>query len=278
MRLDAHQHFWQHDPVRANWITEDMTAIRRDFAPADLRPLLAAHGLGGCVVVQANQSEVENDFQLAHAAWHDFIKGLVSWVDLQAADVSECLIYYQQCKQLKSFRHVLQGEADRALMLRPAFRRGIAALAAGGFTYDMLILPDQLGGARELVVAFPYQHFVLDHLAKSPIRKQQRAEWEAGLRALAAHENVWCKVSGLVTEADWHRWQPANFRPYLDVVFDAFGAARTVFGCEGPVCEVAGGYAAVVSLAWQYVAALSDREQALFWGETAIDFYQLSVS
>lgn len=277
MRIDAHQHFWRYDQVCYDWITDDMAAIRRDFEPADLQPLLAAHNLDGCVVVQSEQTAAETALQLQRAAQHPWIKGVVGWIDLQAADVAEQLSYYQQFVALKGFRHVLQGETDRALMLRPAFRRGIAALAAGGFTYDLLILPDQLGHARELATAFPNQRFVLDHLAKPPIRTGQRARWEAGLRALAAQENVWCKVSGLVTEADWHQWQPTDFRPYLDVVLEAFGPGRLMFGSDWPVCEVAGGYGAVVGLARQYVAACSPQEQALFWGETATAFYQLSV-
>lgn len=275
MTLDAHQHCWHYDPVRYAWLSEDMAAIRRDFTPADLQPLLAAQNLDGCVLVESEPTEAETARLLHEAAQHEFIKGVVGWVDLQAANVTERLAYYQHFSKLKGFRHGLQAEADRALMLRPAFRRGIAALGASGFTFDLLILPDQLGYTRELAAAFPHQRFVLDHLAKPNIRGRQVAEWATALQALAAHENVWCKVSGLVTEADWHQWQPADFRPYLDVVFEAFGPARTMFGSDWPVCEVAGGYAAVVGLARQYVAAFSAREQELFWGETATSFYGL---
>ncbi len=275
MKIDAHQHFWQYDPMRDAWITPDMAAIQRSFGPQELQPLLAQHGFAGCVVVQSDQSEAENDFQLANARQHPFIKGVVGWVDLRAPDVAERLAHYRQFEQMKGFRHVLQGEADRALMLTPAFRRGLAALGPLGFTYDLLILPDQLAYAQQLVAAFPNQPFVLDHIAKPAIASGDLAAWAQGVRALAAHANVWCKVSGLVTEAAWHTWQPPDFRPYLDVVFEAFGPDRVMFGSDWPVCQVAGGYHAVVDLAQAYLAAFSASEQARFWGENAADFYKL---
>ncbi|TPG71847.1 amidohydrolase family protein [Hymenobacter nivis] len=275
MRIDAHQHFWQYNAQRDAWITPDMAAIRRDFGPDDLGPLLAQHGFGGCVAVQASQSEAETDWLLTLAAAHPFIKGVVGWVDLQAPDVAERLAYYQQFGKLKGFRHVLQGEADRALMLTPAFRRGLTALGPLGFTYDLLILPDQLRYAGQLAAAFPQQRFVLDHLAKPPIKAQEIDAWARDVRALAAHGNVWCKASGLLTEADWHAWQPQDFRPYLDVVFEAFGTGRVLFGSDWPVCNVAGGYAAAVGVAQGYVAALSASEQAGFWGGNAASFYSI---
>jgi L-fuconolactonase len=275
MRIDAHQHFWQYEPVRDAWINQEMAAIQRDFLPTDLQPLLARNGLDGCVVVQSDQSEAENEFQLANAAQHSFIKGVVGWVDLQAANVTEQLNYYSQFEKLKGFRHVLQGEANRALMLTPDFRRGIAALEPLNFTYDLLIFPDQLTYSQELVAAFPNQRFVLDHIAKPDIKAQQIDKWATNLKALAAHENVWCKVSGMVTEARWQAWQPCDFRPYLDTVFEAFGTSRVMFGSDWPVCEVAGGYDAVVQLAQDYLAEFSAHEQALFWGDTAAAFYRL---
>ncbi|MFD1875090.1 amidohydrolase family protein [Hymenobacter bucti] len=276
-RIDAHQHFWQFDPERDAWITLEMAAIRRDFLPADLQPLLQEHGLDGCVAVQASQSEAETDWLLALAATHDFIKGVVGWVDLQAPDVAERLGHYQQFAKLKGFRHVLQGEADRALMLQPAFRRGIGALAARGFTYDLLILPDQLGYAAELAGDFPYQPFVVDHIAKPPIKAREIDDWRQDIRQLAAHDNVCCKVSGLVTEADWQHWQPQDFAPYLDVVFAAFGPQRVLYGSDWPVCNVAGGYGRMYTLVADYVARLSAAEQAQFWGGNAARFYGLTI-
>jgi L-fuconolactonase len=275
MKIDAHQHFWQYEPVRDAWINQEMAVIQRDFLPTDLQPLLARNSLDGCVVVQSDQSEAENEFQLANAAQHSFIKGVVGWVDLQAENIADRLSYYSQFEKLKGFRHVLQGEANRALMLTPDFQRGIAALEPRNFTYDLLIFPDQLAYSRELVAAFPNQRFVLDHIAKPDIKGQQIDKWAADLKALAAHENVWCKVSGMVTEARWQAWQSCDLRPYLDTVFEAFGTSRVMFGSDWPVCEVAGGYDAVVQLAQDYLAGFSTQEQSLFWGDTATAFYSL---
>ncbi|MBC6607554.1 amidohydrolase family protein [Hymenobacter sp. BT188] len=274
-RIDAHQHFWHFEPARDAWITDEMAQLRRDFLPPESHSLFQRHGFDGCVAVQAAQSEAETDFLLALAAEHDFIKGVVGWVDLRANNIHERLAYYRQFAKLKGFRHILQGEADQALMLRPEFRRGIAALGQYGFTYDLLILSDQLLYAAELAGAFPKQTFVLDHIAKPGIKSGETEPWRRDLQMLAAHENVVCKVSGLLTEADWQRWQPIDFRPYLDVVFDAFGPKRVLFGSDWPVCEVAGGYSRTVSLLDDYLAAFSPTEQARFWGDNAVSFYNL---
>lgn len=277
-RIDAHQHFWRYSPTRESWITAEMAAIARDFLPPAVQPLLAAHGFAGAVAVQAHSSEAETDFLLGLAAAHSFIQGVVGWVDLQAADVADRLAHYRQFAQLKGFRAMLQGEANRALMLQPAFRRGLAALEPHGFTYDLLILPDQLPYAATLARALPNQRFVVDHLAKPPIKTQEIAAWAHDLRALAALDNVHCKVSGLVTEADWHHWQPSDFRPYLDVVFEAFGPARVLFGSDWPVCNVAGDYGAVVGLLENYLRPFSASEQAQVWGGNATHFYNLIPS
>ncbi|MBS1563799.1 MAG: amidohydrolase family protein, partial [Bacteroidetes bacterium] len=201
--IDAHQHFWRFDPVRDSWITDDMSVIQRDFMPEDLEPILKKHGIDGCVVVQSDQSEDETLFQVGNAAKHSFIKGVVGWTDLRAENVTERLSEYSQYNKLKGFRHVLQGEADRALMLQPAFKRGIAALQKYAFTYDILIFPDQLKYSSELVAAFPDQPFVIDHIAKPGIKAGVIDGWKEDMQAIARHENVYCKISGMVTEADW---------------------------------------------------------------------------
>jgi len=223
MKIDAHQHFWIFDPVRDSWIDESMAVIQRDFLPADLKPILDKHQIDGCVAVQADQSPAETDFLLQHAAKSDFIKAVVGWVDLRAENIEEQLADYNSIDKLKGFRHVLQGDPDRSLMLRPAFMHGIKELERYNFTYDILIFPDQLIYAEELTGAFPNQKFVIDHIAKPYIKKQEIADWAKDIAAVAKHENVWCKVSGMVTEADWQNWQEADFTPYLDVVFEAFG-------------------------------------------------------
>ncbi|WP_276091128.1 amidohydrolase family protein [Pedobacter sp. JY14-1] len=276
LKIDSHQHFWQYDPLRHSWISEEMSAIRRDFLPGDLAPLLDQQGIDGCIAVQADQTYEENDFLLGLAGQHDFIKGVVGWIDLQAPDIDEQLQHLQGFPKLKGFRHVLQGEADRQLMLRPAFMNGISKLDKYGFTYDILIFLDQLPYAAELVRRFPDQPFVLDHIAKPDIKGQQIDEWRNGITELAQYENVCCKVSGMVTEANWENWDNKDFSPYLDVVFNAFGTRRLMYGSDWPVCQVAGTYAKVAELAEYHTQALSGAEQELFWGGNAAQFYKIN--
>ena len=275
MKIDSHQHFWIFDPVRDSWIDESMAIIQRDFLPADLKPILDEHEIDGCVAVQADQSEAENEFLLKRAQENDFIKAVVGWVDLRSEAVDERLAYYGQFKKLKGFRHVLQGEKDRALMLKPAFMNGIWLLEKYDFTYDILIFPDQLVYAGEFVKSFPHQKFVIDHIAKPYIKKQELADWVKDIKTVAQEENVWCKVSGMVTEADWQSWQEADFEPYLDVVFEAFGSKRLMFGSDWPVCNVAGGYDKMISIVKNYVSRLSVEEQTAFWGNNAVEFYNI---
>lgn len=275
LRIDAHQHFWQFDPVRDSWITDDMKVIQQDFLPQQLQPVLEANGFDGCVLVQADQSEAQNDFMLQQAAGAPFIKGIVGWVDLQSPHVQQRLEYYRQYPVIKGFRHVLQGEADRELMLRPAFMNGIAALQAQNYTYDILIFPDQLPYIPQLVEAFPDMRFVVDHIAKPLIKKGEVADWKKDMEALARYSNVYCKVSGMVTEGDWQRWTEADFTPYLDVVTGAFGINRLLYGSDWPVCLVAGSYERMLGIVQAYYARFSAEEQAAFFGGNATRFYQL---
>jgi len=274
-RIDAHQHFWKYDPVRDNWITGDMHVLRKDFLPADLAPLLWEAKLDGSVVVQSDQSEEENHFQLEQAARNDFIKGVVGWVDLQATDLEEKLTYYRSFKKMKGFRHVLQGETQRDLMLTPAFMKGIGQLSAFGFTYDLLIFPDQLQYIPQLVSAFPDQSFVIDHLAKPGIKGKEISEWKKEIEAVAQFENVYCKVSGMVTEADWQHWKPEDFTPCLDVVTGAFGMKRLLYGSDWPVCLLAADYGQVLGIVNNYFSTFSSNERALFFGGNATRFYHL---
>ena len=275
IKIDTHQHFWKFDPVRDSWIDSSMAVIQRDFMPGDLKPILDKHGIDGCVAVQADQSETETNFLLELAENNDFIKGVVGWVDFRAADVGNRLDHYRQFNKLKGVRHVLQGEADRALMLSPAFTRGIRFLKPYDLTYDILIFPDQLGYTHQLIKTFEGTRFVVDHIAKPDIKNKNIEKWAVGIKALAKHENVYCKVSGMVTEADWQNWVLSDFEPYLDIIFEAFGAKRTMFGSDWPVCNVAGGYQQMLSIVKNYTAKLSADEQAQFWGLNAIDFYKL---
>lgn len=273
--IDAHQHFWKFDPIRDAWITEEMKVIQRDFRPEDLEPVLKENGVTGTVVVQSDQSETENKFQLQNAASHNFIKGIVGWIDLQAQNIEERLEYYQQFDKMKGFRHVLQGEEDRALMLKPNFKKGISLLSKFNYTYDILIYPDQLKYIPDFVAAFPNQKFVIDHLAKPYIKDKKIDDWKKEMEAIAVHENVYCKISGMVTEADWKNWKHDDFTPYLDVVVNAFGINRIMYGSDWPVCLCAASYADVLNITKKYFATFSLDEQELFFSKNAISFYHL---
>ena len=251
-QIDSHQHFWKYDPMRDAWITDDMAVIQRDFFPQDLDPLLKENGFDGCVIVQSDQSEVETHFQIQNAESHDFIKGVVGWVSLMAENVEQRLEYFSQFKKLKGFRHVLQGEPQRDFMLRPDFLNGLSLLEKYGFTYDILIFPDQLKFASEMVAKFPNQKFVLDHIAKPYIKDKKITGWDEDIQALGKFDNVLCKVSGMVTETNWNSWKPEDFNPYIDVVVEAFGVDRIMFGSDWPVCTVAATYAEVYDIVKKY--------------------------
>jgi L-fuconolactonase len=278
MRIDAHQHFWCYDAHRDAWITDEMSVLKRDFLPADLLPELAANGIDGTIAVQADQSERETLFLLDLAAQHSAIVGVVGWVDLRSPNVRERLDYFSQFEKLCGFRHVVQSEPDERFMLHPDFLRGIATLSEFDFTYDILIYPKQLPAAIEMVARFPKQPFIIDHIAKPEIKHCRISRWAGEMRTIAQHPNVYCKVSGLVTEADWHTWRAEDFRPYLDVVFDAFGVDRLIFGSDWPVCLVAGSYARVRQLVVDYSADFSPADKAKIFGANAVHFYGLRVN
>lgn len=273
MTLDAHQHFWKFDPVRDQWIDDSMPVLRRDFLPDELTRIYAQHGIDGCVAVQADQSPAETRFLLDLAAQYPIIKGVVGWVDLRATDLEAQLEAYTAFPVLKGFRHIVQGEPDVNFMLRPDFRRGIGLLEKYGFTYDILIFPYQMGAALELVRAYPQQRFVLDHLGKPYIKDGFYAGWATMLRALGQCDNLWCKVSGLVTEADWQHWTDGDMVPYLDTAFEVFGPQRLMYGSDWPVSLLGGEYGRVKGIVDRYLARLSAAERGLVMGEVGVGFY-----
>ncbi|MBD2752369.1 amidohydrolase family protein [Spirosoma validum] len=274
MTIDAHQHFWHFDPVRDSWITDDMAIIQRDFLPADLEPVLVANGIDGCVAVQASQSEDETLFLVNMAQNYDIVKGVVGWVDLQSEQLSQRLEAFAQHPEIKGYRHVAQAEPDDFLT-RPAVVEGIRQLAAFGLTYDILIYPSQLKAALHLVRAVPEVNFVIDHLAKPYIKKQEISRWSNFMTQLATQPNVSCKLSGMVTEADWQNWSKRDFFPYLDVVFEQFGPDRLMFGSDWPVCLVAANYTQVKTLIEEYVAPWGEEVREKVFGANAVAFYKL---
>jgi L-fuconolactonase len=274
-RIDAHQHFWKYTPAEYGWIDESMAALRRDFLPEHLQPLLAANGYDGCIAVQARQTLEEAEWLLELAAQHPFIRGVVGWVDLQSDDLRAQLERLASRKRLVGIRHIVQGEPDDHFLLRPRFCRGLALLAEYDLAYDILIYARHLPVAVAFVERFPGQRFVLDHLAKPEIKRGEIKSWEADLRRLAAFPNVSCKLSGLVTEADWQHWTPQGLRPYLDVAYDAFGPQRLLVGSDWPVCLVAADYARTMDVVEDFLAARPADERAAVLGGNAVRFWQL---
>jgi L-fuconolactonase len=295
-RIDAHQHFWKYQPLRDQWITGDMGVLRKDYLPGDLHHCLEEQAMDGCSAVQVDQSLEENAFLLELATSHAFVKGVVGWVDLMAPDVEDQLAHYAAFPLLKGFRHILQGEVQRDLMLRPDFMRGIELLNRYHFTYDILIYADQLPYALELAQKFPNQPFVLDHMAKPDIKGHAAngsssglpsgstspvgghgslPVWSEHLEALAKCPNVWCKVSGMVTEADWKGWKPEDFRPFLDKTVEAFGTKRLMYGSDWPVCLLAAPYNETIRITNDYFAAFSPGEKSSIFGGNAAAFYHI---
>ena len=275
MNIDSHQHFWRYTAAEYPWMSDQLASLRRDYLPEHLAPLLAHAGLAGCVAVQAQQTVAEARWLLTLADAHPIIKGVVGWVDLQSERVEEQLAELAQHPRFVGVRHVVQDEAEDDFMLRPAFQRGIGKLRQFNLAYDLLVFPKQLPAAIQLAANFPEQRFVLDHIAKPLIRDGTLSPWREQVRELAKAPNVWCKVSGMVTEATWDGWRAEDLRPYLDVVFAAFGAERLMFGTDWPVCTLAGSYAQVHTLADDYTRTLTAEARAKFFGGNATAFYQL---
>jgi L-fuconolactonase len=276
-RIDAHQHFWKFDPVRDNWINSDMSVIAHDFLPNDLLPLLQRNNIDGTVLVQTCHMDEDNRFMLELAEQHDFIKGVVGWVNLQSIRVEDKLKYYhERYPKMKGFRHVLQSDPDDQLMLRDSFKNGISLLNKYNFTYDILIYPKHLKYAAQLAAEFPDQKFVVDHLAKPYIKAKEISGWKRDIEALSKHLNVYCKVSGMLTEADWYSWRTDDFMPYLDTVFNAFSINRVIYGSDWPVCKLAGGYNRALEILQIYTSRFSEKEQEMFYGGNAIEFYNLT--
>lgn len=275
MQIDAHQHFWKYSPAAYGWISDAMPELKRDYLPKDLKPLLAENGFEGSIAVQARQDLDETLWLLDLANRNDFIKGVVGWVDLCSPQLPAMLEPLGTQPKLVGVRHILQDEPDDHFMLRPDFRRGIARLHEHGLTYDLLLHPRHLPIAAQLVQEFPRQRFVLDHIAKPRIADGLMEPWARDIRALAKLENVSCKVSGMVTEARWKQWKPGDFRPYLDVVFEAFGTERLMIGSDWPVSTLSSGYKETLCLVTEYAKYLTPQEQESVLGRNCARLYGL---
>ena len=276
MQIDSHQHFWNYNPIRDSWIDEHMGNIKIDFLPEDLMPLLNTHQIEGCIAVQADQSEEETNFLLKLAEKNNFIKGVVGWVDLCDYNIESRLNHFSKFEKLVGIRHILQSEIND-FVLDKDFKNGIAALKSYDLVYDILIFPNQLKNVISLVSSFPNQTFVLNHMAKPYIKAKKIDFWEKQIAELATYKNVYCKVSGMVTEANWKHWSDDDFKPYLDVVFSAFGTNRVMYGSDWPVCLLAAQYNEQLQIVKKYISKFSKEEQFNIMGKNAINAYSLKV-
>jgi len=274
-RIDAHQHFWNYNPREYDWIDDSMAAIRRDFLPEHLKAEIGAAGIDGVISVQACQTLQETRWLLLLASRHDFIQGVVGWAPLIAPEISDIVGLLAEHHQLKAMRHVLQAEPDDQYMLRDDFNRGISALEPFGLVYDILIFERHLPAAIEFVDRHPRQIFVLDHIAKPRIRERLVSPWRENLLKLAERENVYCKLSGMATEADYKTWTEEDLAPYFEVVLKAFGPQRLMFGSDWPVCLVATPYCGWFDLVSRQVRLLAKDEQDAIFGGTAVEVYGL---
>jgi L-fuconolactonase len=277
MRIDAHQHFWVYNASEYGWIDESMAILRRDFLPDDLNPELARAGFQGCVSVQARQSLQETNWLLQLAEKWPFILGVVGWVDLRSAQIHSELQTLTKNPKLVGVRHIVQSELDDNFLLRPEFLRGVSMLEEFNLAYDILIYEKHLPVATEFVRRFPRQRFVLDHLAKPRIRGNILHPWEEEIRELAAFPNVYCKLSGLVTEAHWREWKPEQLTPYLDVALECFGADRLMIGSDWPVCTVAASYLRTMETVERYIDSCPAEVREKVLGGNAQRFYKLEI-
>ena len=272
--IDAHHHFWDTTRNAYPWMTDEQAAIRRPFAPADLQPHLTATSVVGTVLVQTRSDLEETREFLSIAAANAFVRGVVGWVDLTSPHLSEDLETLQGGK-LVAIRHQVHDEPDAEWLLRPDVRRGLGTISDQNLVYDLLVRTRELPAAIDTVRAMPNASFVLDHLAKPPFLSGDLSEWSRLMRELARSDNVVAKLSGLVTEADWHAWTPATLQPAVDVALEAFGPGRLMFGSDWPVSLLAATYEQVVATAQQLTSGLSDAERDQVFSATAIRVYGL---
>jgi L-fuconolactonase len=275
MKIDAHHHLWQYSPMEYEWIDERMQVLRRDFMPADLERDLELADVQATIAVQARQTLEETLWLLELAASSKFIQGVVGWAPIGAKEFPKNLDALQVNPKLKGLRHVVQGEAD-GFLDGAEFNRGIAAMRDRGLVYDLLIFAHQLAEAERFVSCHPHQVFVLDHIAKPDIANNRFTAWDTEIRALASHENVFCKLSGMVTEADWQLWSPENLRPYFETVLDAFGPSRLMAGSDWPVLTVACSYKRWWETLESWIKPLSHWERAEIQGGVAGRVYQIN--
>lgn len=274
--IDAHVHFWKYNKIKDGWITNEMKVLQKDFLPVDLAKEIKENDLEGIVAVQAHQTEDETMFLLNLAEKNPIVKGVVGWIDLQNKNIEKKLLYYSKLPLIKGFRHIVQSEPERFL-LNHQFLNGIRYLNDFQFSYDILIYENQLKEAIEFVNKFPSQKFIIDHCAKPSIKNKSIIQWKQLLKEVAENQNVFCKLSGLITEARWNQWNEEDLYPYFDSVFDYFGTDRILFGSDWPVILLSGNYLKWKNLLKKYMNQFSSQENQKVFRENAIEFYNLII-
>jgi L-fuconolactonase len=277
MKIDSHQHFWNYNSSEYGWISDDMEILRKDYLPDQLETELSSIGFDGSVAVQARQSLAETQWLLNLAEQHSFIKGVIGWVDLCSPDLEEQISKFAGNQKMVGIRHVIHDEQDENFMLRKSFLRGIATLKKFGLTYDILVFPRHLANAIQFVNQFPEQVFILDHIAKPSIKDKEISPWKEDIEKLAGFRNVYCKLSGMVTEANIKNWQQEELIPYLNIVFDAFGRDRLMIGSDWPVCRLAGSYKQIMEVVLDYIITFPEDDRKKILGGNAIKAYDLKL-
>jgi L-fuconolactonase len=277
--VDAHQHFWKLDlPFEYDWLrTPQHQPICRDYLPDDLAEHLRRTGVQKSVFVQTQHNLDENRWVLGMAEQHDFIAGVVGWVDLASQQCEDQLLQFRDNPRFVGIRHITQDEPDENYIVRPDVIRGLRVLQKHGVPFDLLFFVQHLKHAATLGRELPELPMVIDHLSKPKIREQTMDGWKQDMRAAAEFPNIHCKLSGMVTEADWQNWKPDDLRPYVEFVLESFGPERCMFGSDWPVCELAGSYEQVYATLNELIASLSATEKSAILGQNAIDFYGLNV-
>jgi L-fuconolactonase len=272
--IDTHQHFWNYNAKTHDWINNKMQSIRKNFTPKDLELLLKENKVEGCISVQVDQTYLETEYLLGLANDNPFIKGVVGWADLRDSYLEQALEKYNNIKLLKGFRHIIQAE-PKGFMLQPSFKKGLDTLLKYNYTYDLLIYEDQLAEAKQLIIELPELPIVIDHIAKPNIKKGDLTYWKKEITAIAQYPNVYCKLSGMATEAQWDSWTMNTLEPYLDVVVEAFGTERIMYGSDWPVCIVATSYSKWLNGLQNYFNTFSKTEQGDIFANNAIKFYKI---
>ena len=277
MIIDSHQHFWNYDPIKDSWIDHSMSVLKKDFLPKELKEIYEINSVDGCISVQADQSEDETIFLLNQASKNTFIKGIVGWLDIKSPKLDESLSFYSKNHIFKGLRHIVQDEKENDFMLNSDFQRGLNCLNRYSLTYDILIKHHQMNQTLKMVQKNPNQIFILNHIGKPNILKKVDPLWKKNIIKLSSYDNVYCKVSGLVTETKFLKWKVNDFYPYLEVVFNAFGIDRIMYGSDWPVCLLASNFKDTLDILNYYISSFSENEKNKVMSINAINAYNLSI-